>query len=222
MTASQKIIAVDVCGTLYDANTTAELALFHHARCANQSRYKLLSAVSRRGSALRFALVVLTKLTGWDIHRRLVLASLRTERLAALEASAKLFVAEHLPAKAIQVTRARLDAMRDAGWQPVLVSNAIQPVVNSIARTLDLPCLSSQLDDEDGVLTGRLSMDMTGRKREALEVYLKRGLATGIFGVITDNRSDRDLIEAAKPAILVARGSARSWMRQYDAEILVH
>ncbi|WP_289043124.1 HAD family hydrolase [uncultured Aliiroseovarius sp.] len=221
MTPTPRILAVDVCGTLYDANTTAGLVMFHHARRGHRWRHAALAAISRRG-VLKTGLVGIAKLTRFDAHRVLVLASLRGESQSSLQASAKGYVADHLPALSIAATHARLAQMRTAGWQPVLVSNALSPVIEEIARQLDLPFIASEPAHRAGRLTGRLARDLTGQKRKAVEAYLDRPLDAVEFAVITDNRSDRDLVAAANPAVLVAAGHPRKWMKDWDAETLCH
>ncbi len=221
MTATPRILAVDVCGTLYDTNTTAGLVMLHHARRGHRWRHAALTAISRRG-VLRAGLVAVAKLTRFDVHRALVLISLRNETLTSLQASAKGYVTDHLPATAIAAAHTRMARMRAAGWQPVLVSNALSPVIGEIARQLDLPFIASDPAQRAGRLTGRLSRDLTGQKRKAVEAYLNRPLDAVAFAVITDNRSDRDLVAAANPAILVAARTPRKWMRTWDAEILCH
>ncbi|MCK8485397.1 haloacid dehalogenase-like hydrolase [Aliiroseovarius sp. S2029] len=221
MTAAPRILAVDVCGTLYDTNTTAGLVMFHHARRGHRWRHAALTAISRRG-VLRAGLVAVAKLTRFDVHRALVLISLRNETLTSLQASAKGYVTDHLPATVIPAAHTRMARMRAAGWQPVLVSNALSPVIGEIARQLDLPFIASDPAQRAGRLTGRLARDLTGQKRKAVEAYLNRPLDAVAFAVITDNRSDRDLVAAANPAILVAARSPRKWMRNWDAEILCH
>ncbi|MCK0139994.1 HAD family hydrolase [Aliiroseovarius sp. F47248L] len=222
MTQIDRILAVDVCGTLYDTNTTAGLVTFHHARRGNRRRFNMLKALTRRRSVLRLGLILIAKTSRFDVHRALVLASLRGETLSSLQASAGRYVSDHLPARAISVTHARLAQMRTAGWQPVLVSNALAPVIEEIARQLDTPCVASQPKVRDGRLTGRLSRDLTGQKREAVEAFLNRPLDQVRFAVITDNRSDCDLVAVANPAVLVAARQPRKWMRNWDAEILCH
>ena len=97
MRPARRILAVDVCGTLYDTNTTAGLVMFHHARRANKWRYIVLRAISHDNSPLRLGAIAISKLTGFDLHRSIVLFSLRRERLAALNASAERYVEDHLP-----------------------------------------------------------------------------------------------------------------------------
>ena len=110
--------------------------------------------------------------------------------------------------------------MRTTGWEPILVSNAIEPVVRQIARQFKVPYLASQQCTRDGRLTGWLAKDLTGRKRSMLEAFLNQSLHDAEFAVITDNRSDQDLVMAADPAMLVTKGEPRKWMKAFDAEIL--
>lgn len=222
MTRPDHILAVDMCGTLFATNTTAELVMFHHARHSNTVRLGFLKRISKKGSWLRSGCVAVSKLSGFDLHRALVLISLRGQDPEALTQSAADFVTNVLPVRAIAATHARLAQMRAAGWQPVLISNAVAPVVQQVARQLDMPCVASQLKTKHGKLTGTLAVDLTGHKRKALENKLKHSLQTLRFAVITDNRSDQDLVAAADVAVLVCAGAPRKWMRNWNAEILCH
>lgn len=222
MTHRPRILAVDVCGTLYDTNTTTGLVTFHHARRGHRWRHGLLETLSRPRTGLRTGLILFARLTGYDLHRALVLFSLRGEPVSTLNASAVRYVTDTLPALAISATHARVAQMRADGWQPVLMSNALAPVIAEIARQLDLPFVASQPETRSGRLTGRLAVDLTGQKRKMLEVFLNHPLDQAQFAVITDNRSDRDLIAVANPAVLVAARTPRRWMRRLNAEILCH
>lgn len=220
MNASQKIFAVDVCGTLYAENTTAALVAFHHRRCANTKRLLALRLISDPRAGLRQALVLFSRLTGIDLHRKLVLLSLRGVRPTALEASAATFHRDHLSSKRIAQTHDRLRDMQAENWTPILISNAIAPMVREIAVSFSVPFLASELEVRDGRYTGRLDTDLVGNKRQALETVLQQSLDHIPFAVMTDNRSDVDLVVVADPALLVAKGAAKKWMEKLDAEIL--
>lgn len=222
MTRPAPILAVDMCGTLFATNTTAELVMFHHARRANAARLRAVRRISKSGSWLRSACVIVSKLSGFDLHRALVLWSLRGEAPETLVQSASDFVATELPRHAIPATHARLSQMRASGWQPVLISNAIAPVVQQVAQQLNMPFVASELKTHNGRLTGTLARDLTGKKRIALEGKLRGSLETFKFAVITDNRSDQDLVAAADIAVLVSAGAPRTWMRNWNAEILCY
>lgn len=222
MTQSKPVVAADICGTLYRTNTTAGMIAHHHMRVGNKLRAQLLTLLTKRRHPVQFALVAIARLTGRDMHRALVLWTLKGEDCDRVDASARDYVATCLPGLAINATQRRLAVMQDAGWAPVLISNAIDPVVRAIASHLGLPALSSRLGRRDGVFTGKLEQDLTGQKRAALEAYLGHALCPDSFTVMTDNRSDRDLVGAAQTAILVARGAPRKWMGEWDAEILCH
>jgi phosphoserine phosphatase len=151
-----------------------------------------------------------------------VLRSLKDQSLAELQTSAKIYVQGDLSAQKIDLVHERLEQMKSQGWTPILVSNALYPVIAEIGHTLDLPYVSSTLDDVSGVLTGRLCKDLTGQKRKALEAFLGRSLSTVKFAVLTDNKSDRDLVAAAQSAVLISAGTPRKWMREWNVEILCH
>lgn len=216
---SRRVLAVDVCGTLFPVNTTAGLVKHHHRRAGNRWRSHFLWLITQRRLPFLYLLLLASKVTGFDFHRWLVLASLRNVERDALERSAQSY-ARALQAQQIPAVHRLLAAMRAEGWQPVLVSNSLATIVAPVAGGLGVPYVASQLEWREGRCTGRLSVDLTGSKRRHLEGLLGRSLSESPFAVITDNRSDADLIEAAAPAHLVARGEGKAWMKAYDAQLV--
>ena len=214
-----RVLAVDVCGTLFDMNTSAGLVLFHHDRMGNRWRKRCLSAVTGRHKPLGFLLIAASKLTGIDFHRAATLFSLRGQARGDLDASAQAFLPV-LWERRIDKVHRLVAQMQAEGWRPVLTSNSIDLVIAPIADRMAVPYLSSELDWDGDICRGRLRRDLTGRKKACLEAFLDRRLARERLAVITDNRSDMDLIQGSAAATLVAYGAPRSWMKGEYGTIL--
>jgi len=210
---------VDVCGTLFDTNTSAGLVRHHHYRTGNVGRSFLLTLITGRGQPLGAACILFSKITGFDLHRAITLATLQGQCFAELEASAQSFL-EVLAKHRIDEVHERIKQMQNDGWSPVLVSNSVALIVKPIAAALGVPFVSSQLGWADGLCTGRLKVDLTGKKRAHLENFLGHSVSLGEFSVITDNKSDADLIDCSEVTILVSVGVPRKWMMNRNAEIL--
>ena len=213
------VLAIDVCGTLYDANTTAGFVQHHHHSMGNRTRGFLLNLITGPQQPLRFACILLTKLIRIDVHRNITIFTLRGQNISELERSARAY-AEMLDAVRISEVHERVGRMRDEGWAPVLVSNSIDLIISQVAKKLDVPYISSRVGCVDGRCTGKLDSDLTGRKRMYLESYLNRSLCRERFSVITDNRSDTDLIEASENAILISHTGPKKWMEKHNAEVV--
>lgn len=222
MTSAERLVlAVDVCGTLYDANTTTEFCLYHHRQVGNRKRDFLLRAISRRGSAAWLALAVLDRALRLDLHRWLTIRSLRGERRASLERSAIGYI-DTLPERSVRPVDELLTRLRREKPETVLVSNGLDIVIGEIAGRRGLPWLASELAFRDGRCQGRLEVDLAGRKRKALEQWLGCPLEMVDLEVVTDNRSDADIIAAAARAHIVHKGPRKPWMEAFDAQFIGH
>lgn len=214
-----RVVAVDVCGTLYDENTTAGFIRHHHKRVGNWRLSLMLKLITGYRQPLRAAFILYSKVTGFDIHRAVILATLRRQTHVELEVSAQSYL-ETLEPRRIGVVYDRVREMEKNGWSPVLVSNSIDLIVNLISKKLDLPYVSSQIGWNNGHCTGRLAVDLTGKKRVHLEEFLRSGLNQLDFSVITDNKSDLDLIDCAHEALVIAHRGKKKWMEKSNVEII--
>lgn len=222
MTSHSQVLAVDVCGTLYDANTTAGFIRHHHKLCQNTARQFFLFLITARYLPVKYALILFAKLFKFDLHRTLCVLTLRDQSRSSLEHSAQDYVAA-LNAVKIDEAHARIATLQADGWHPVLVSNSIDIIIHAIATKMNIGYVASQLAWQKDKSSGRIQVDLTGIKRLHLEEYLGASLEKISFAVITDNRSDRDLIKCAIPAMLVAKVHKKQWMEEHDnAEIIYH
>jgi HAD superfamily phosphoserine phosphatase-like hydrolase len=215
-----KLVVFDVCNTLYDANTTFE---FVRRIQSGKSWLRAVDcALSHRASPLFWAQAGLYRLGGVDVPRRVMIASLRGIGYEDLRRSARAYVAEELPSRAIAETHSRLQQHAQAGDRVVLVSNSLDVVVEAIAETLGVEWRASRLAYRDGRCAGYLDADSTGRKLDTVRELSDEHPPAPELVVYTDNLSDRALVEAADAAMVVipARGSRAAW-RGVIAEYLV-
>ncbi len=214
-----KILAVDVCGTLYDENTTSGFIIFHHRRKNNNFRAWFLYLISGRRKIIPYVLSRIGSLVAFDIHRYLALKTLRGETKESLKISAESYLDE-LDELRIEKVHGLVRSMRSDGWSPILVSNSIDVVIRVVAERLQLEFVASELLWSGNRCEGSLAIDLTGKKRWFLEQHLGISVLNDHFSIVTDNKSDADLISVAKPVYLVANGKAKSWMEKYDAEFI--
>jgi len=215
-----KFCLVDVCGTLYDQSTTSGFVRFFVGqRTSFRSwRFHILEYLCHGLS--RSIVITLGKMIGIDIFRNGYISVLRGQKhdLLREEAARYAFYLEaHWPISAVH-QRVRVAQLE--GWQPVLVSNSLDVVVQAIADRLGVPCCASSLAWCGGVCMGHLSRDLKGRKLKAVKELLEPVLRTSKFMVITDNKSDQDLIAFSEQTILVTKGPERSWMKGKYSELI--
>jgi len=209
--SAKTCVVFDVCNTLYRENTTFEFIRFY-----NKKRFRwrfVQAAVSRRISPLYWIFAVIFKAVGFDVPRRVVIASLANEKEAALRSSARQYVQRRLPMQTITMVHARFRHHRARGDRIVLISNSMNIVIEAIAETLDVEWRGSTLGFDKGRCSGKLEADLTGRKLQVVQTLLAEYETPPHLIVYTDNLSDRTLVEAADEAIVIIppNGDHTAW-----------
>lgn len=192
MQHEHEVIIFDICGTLYDCNTTAEFSKFISE---TRSDKMLLWLVSTKMGKIVNKLIKMT--TGIELNRSVWLRALRGKSSLYLRNMSDEFVKNILNDKKIAPIHALL---YEFGTNNViLVSASIEPVVRAISKVLKVErYIASELAYESGICSGQLSVDMLGNKHNKLgEMKIKK--------VITDNKSDLELCWMAENSIIVTR-----------------
>ena len=198
----------DVCGTLVHDDTTLGLLRYHFRHGPGRAwriRAAAFGVLSSRPVHLGFA--VLEKLTGRQIYKTRLIALLRGQPVAALDDSAGGYAAHLLAQGRCAPVTDAIAGAADAG-RLVLASASLAPVVAALAAALDAPFVASRLGARDGVLTGRLDVDLTGAKAAALADLHGAPLAPGSYDMISDNFSDLGMLRDAADAVVVLRAPA--------------
>lgn len=195
------LVVFDVCDTLYECNTT--VGFIRHYAAAEQNRRieRVLNRWLDRGSPFFYLGAILHRLAGHDIARMRLIASLAGEPRARLATVADDYARQSLPGLANAAVHKRFDRHRAAGERVVLVSSSVDLAVEPIAELLGVEYCASTMEFADGVCTGRLTRDLTGKKAAVV-----RDLAGGQpfrLTVYTDNQSDRELVAMADEATII-------------------
>lgn len=220
MISTGKIVAVDVCGTLFDANTTAGFVRYFFKRGGRRKplRFTMLEA-ARRIAPLRMALILLGKLVHRDLFRTGYIASLYGYERKILEQAASNY-ASALEEYRIGPVWDHLAELQQRGYRPILASNSLDIVIAAIADRNGWDWIASELGFRDGCCTGRLALDLKGAKARRLLEHLGEAGRDTQLAVVTDNRSDADLIALCDEATIVAKGRRRSWMERSNGWII--
>ena len=197
------VYVVDVCGTLVRDDTTLGLLQQHFAHDGLRPlRYMLFKAMTARKSPLRLAFAVLEKVTGRHLLKHAVVRLLAGDRVEALDQSAAVYAAWLLAQRRVGSVWPLLDSPLRSGGV-VLASASLEPVVAALALAIGARHVASSLEQFDGVLTGRYAADLTGCKEQALTEKYGDEVLAGRVCVISDNFSDRPLLEKSAQAYVV-------------------
>lgn len=206
----------DVCGTLVHDDTTLGLLRYHFQQGPGRAcrwRAACFRFLSARPVRLGFA--ILERLSGNPIYKTQLIALLRGEPVCALEESAEGYAAL-LTADYCNPVFEVLQEAKEEG-RIVLASASLAPIVAALAAQLSVPYVASQLSQENGLLSGRMAIDLTGQKAAALADLNGAPLARGSFDMISDNFSDLSMLRDASEAFIVLR--ARSHRKRWKGKI---
>jgi|GEM_PF-1576477 len=203
-----KLAVFDVCGTLYRANT---MFAFVDAYCRDRRGYAAFRKL--RGSRpARLANAALHRLTGRDVFRAWTLRWLAGAPAAELAACGERLVQGALAGLALGPVTALLHRLRQDGYTIALASGSLDLVVRPAAEALGAAhwAAATLRYTERGVASGRLQQDLLLAKREWVMASF-RDLERLV--VVTDNKTDRPLVELADEAyaVTVSERDRRFW-----------
>ena len=198
----------DVCDTLYYSNTTHDFVRYFSENLARRDRKVLFHLLNHRLSPLRYGLIAVSVATGSDLFRKASIRLLRGVKESELATCAARFIAEVLDMRKIERTHHMISEYRKLGLEVVLCSSSIEPVVREVATYLGVSAsVSTILETREGILTGRIIDDPTGRK---LAVLRERYGNTRIAYAVSDNVSDLELLLAADHGIAISHNTRKS------------
>ncbi len=192
---------VDVCGTLVKDDTTLGLLKWHFAR-SRRWRLRLLQLYTSQSSPVRLVFVVLERVTGRHILKHQLVRWLKGDAVADVQASADQYAEWLLANRKVGDVWNLLERTGSAG-PVVLASASLDPIVHAIAVRMSARHVASSLATRDGRYLGCYERDLTGQKNEALSHVLPTDWQSGNYIAISDNLTDRSLLEGAVSAYVV-------------------
>ncbi|EIX7372138.1 haloacid dehalogenase-like hydrolase [Citrobacter freundii] len=197
---------VDVCDTLYFSNTTFD---FLENIASGKFEYQLLAL--RKVRSLMLLNSFLFKLFKIDVYRRLCIYKIFSgKNVAKIKLESELFYDNVLCGKEIIETHEIIKKM-SGDYQFILCSASISPVVEVIAAKMGCEqFFSTCLITKNEVYTGQIVVDLLGKKNN----YLRKANISYDL-VITDNKSDVDLIKHCKKAIIISREKNISFWNEF-------
>lgn len=202
-----RTVLIDICGTLFDSNTTLDFLDF--LLCSRS--YRLLRRMARSLPWRAFNRCC-RRLTGRDPTREMLLRHLRGRTRQELATAAEAFYETCLAARIRPRLQEIVAEVKAAGYEPCLASATLDCIARTVARRWRIGrCCSSELDYDGDRCTGRLRRDLLGRKLE----YLKEaGILPPFAMTVTDDRSDMPLLRLSERVLVVTRRKrAARWRR---------
>lgn len=207
----------DVCDTMYYSNTTHDFIRFVFDKQPNSLKKFVYKFFNR--TPLKYALVAVGVATGWDSLKKLNIYLLKGKTAGQLSTVADLFVAEFLHGRQIAETHRLIDEYKRENLRIVLCSSSIEPVIRAVAAHLGIEnFVSTSLEFDGEIFTGKIKDEITSRKLEALDA---RSLSGKIEYAVSDNTSDVNLLLAAKQGIAVTHDRKKQeFWKKYQFEVI--
>lgn len=202
MMKKEHLVLVDICGTLYDSNTTFDFLAFH---CQTHA-YRRFRSVTRT-IPWRLFNRLLVGCFGWDLTRVLAIRFLKGESRQALEEAVERFYMQVLKPLEIKQVQDLIRQWQAAACSLVLVSATLDVIAECIARHMGIDAVvATKLAYSDGICLGKMASDLLRNKLSHLK-SLK--CLPPYEAIITDNRSDLSLVLRSKRAFLVVDATSR-------------
>ncbi|HNP06117.1 MAG TPA: hypothetical protein PKN99_00755 [Cyclobacteriaceae bacterium] len=199
-----RLIVCDVCDTLYNSNTTFDFLCFV-SRLHSPIGRVWFKIVTSRFSPLFYSLILCGRFLDIDLVRKSALLLIRNKSLFELKGLAEKFYNDFLKKR---VNKQVINLIyKGEGRRIVLMSSSIDVVVNVIASSIGVECYSSELEYRNGLATGRLKTDLTGIKGEVTQHLLTAADSSVELTVITDNKTDWELMRMAQQRYVVVKSS---------------
>jgi len=180
-------IVFDLCGTLFKSNTT-----FDYVRYLHPIYSKIIFSLPSRLISKLF-----NHFLGWDLVRKWAIYSLKGMSEVQLRSAAKQFYDEKLYWKKNDKIIALLK--KNIRENLYIASASIEPVVSVVADRLGVGnFVSTKLEMRNGYCTGKISLDALKNKDFLLNF-------SEIELVVTDNKSDANLIGLSRKAIFISK-----------------
>ncbi len=201
------IVIVDICGTLFYANTTFGFLDY----CISESAY-LRFRRAMKTKVWRYFNSAVYRSVGVDMSRRFALRYLRGYKKEELKAMAERYYDDYLKEHRIErVWNIVQKCLDEEDNEVILVSGTIDVVAKVVAQKMNIDrYVSSELEYDNGICCGRLKKDNLGTKK----LHLKNlGVLSPYSVVVTDNFADAELLKCSENKYVVTYGDEKRWHR---------
>jgi HAD superfamily hydrolase (TIGR01490 family) len=204
-----RVAVFDVCGTLYDSNTTFDFLDFLFKESNSYQLFKYLY----KSFAIKLITYPIYRFFHYDIIRAIATSFLRGKRVDEVEVLVREFIDSYLEKKKITYTHNLLKEYQKMGFDVILISASYDIIILEIAKKLHIKSFyASTLQRENDILTGKYEEDILWSKRDVLnQAYVD----IDELVVVSDNLSDYPLFKIADTKVAMVKSSRqiRYWQK---------
>lgn len=199
-----RIAVFDVCGTIYQSNTTFDFIYYIYRASWRGKIWKFLIG-SLLGKALGY---VFSKYFKLDIYRETGNRLLKRFTIRQIKVLAAEFVQEYLAERKNEEVIRKMEAYRAKGYQIVLMSASYDFIIEQVASSLQANAyFGSRLKSHNDRYIGGYHFDLKGKKKQVLEANYPQ---IERLAAISDNQSDLQLLAAANEAFVIINNNKKA------------
>lgn len=207
------LIILDICGTIYDSNTTFDYIEF----VLRDKPLRLFAYRVFRSLPAKVLHVIVKATLRIDLIKTLCIWLLNGFKLEDLKRKAFSFVDEQLSEQKIDIVWEMYNANKGRGCKWILLSASLDVIVSVIAERMGIKeFYSSTLAFNSGVCLGRIENDLYGKKLPLVNNIIAREPAIDIV-FVTDNKNDYCIRPYVKSFIAISnKSNLRFWKERLN------
>ena len=208
----EKILAVDLCDTLYKSNTTQD---FFNYVFAKDDLYKKLK---RKNSSFSFKVVnkLSNKILKKDKSRIVMTKILSGKSLGEIESLVDSFIIDYLEPLKIEKVHKIISEYKMKGYKVIIISASYDFIAKGIVKRLGFDgYITSEAEVLENKYTGKVSRDILYTK---FNVFKNKYTVNDNLIMITDNTTDYDFVRETKKSYIVINNRNKNFWNQHKEE----
>lgn len=206
---NEEIVLIDICGTLYDSNTTMDFLDYVFGMQRRYRRYRTMTTWLPMRILNKCSLLLFLK----DPIRTYGVRFLKGLSKDEIQSFVEKFYTDYLQDRCQKPVVDLLDQYRYSPYRLVIVSATLDCIAHKIAKTLNISTVFSSVMKYDSVgrCTGRIAVDLLHAKQKALQQH---GIYPPFNLTISDNLSDAALMQQSEKSVIVCwKRKKGKWLR---------
>ncbi|MGL5616062.1 MAG: HAD family hydrolase [Sarcina sp.] len=211
----KKILAVDLCNTIYQSNTTQD---FFDFSFKSQKEY-----ISFKKENNSFYFRVINKLSNKclkkDLSKKLITKILKGKSKDEIDLLVKKFLDDFLENKKIIKVEELIKEYKEKGYYVVLISASYDFIAEAVAKKLGIDeIIASKATIVDNKFTGDVEEDILYNKFEKFQNEFQ---SYDDLIMITDNETDYDFVNNTKKSYIIIHNKNKDfWNRKKDERLI--
>jgi HAD superfamily phosphoserine phosphatase-like hydrolase len=196
-----KVLVCDVCGTLYDSNTTFDFLDYYFKDNKKYIFYRKLT----KTFPIKLITYPFYKYLKYDIVRYAMTQFLKNENYLMVDKKAEEFVYNILSSKIKREIIKILEEYRNKNYKIILMSGSYDFIVKHVSNYFDTDAFfASQLEEKNETYTGFYAFDNLHSKKDVLK---NNYAVIDELIVISDNLTDLELFLIANKSFAICNKS---------------